>query len=122
FIACTVDLLAPHPVYLLGAGLELVLHGQGDLQRQGADGLHQQLANGAVERTAHNALANSLRALDAFALADVLRQDLTVADVVADRHPSATPTTHRQTLEQRRPFSRRTIPPIGAAGLRVVMQ
>ena len=44
------------------------------------------------------------------------------ADVVADRHASPTPTAHRQTLEERRPFSRWTMPPIGAAGLRIVVQ
>ena len=41
FIPGALHLLAPHPVHLLGAGLELVLHGQSDLQRKRADGLHQ---------------------------------------------------------------------------------
>jgi hypothetical protein len=58
-------LLAPHPVHLLGAGLELVLHGQGNFKGEWAHGLHQQIADGAVECTAHNALANNLRVLDA---------------------------------------------------------
>src|SRR5207244_4517203 len=37
-------------------------------------------------------------------------------------HASPTPTAHRQTLEERRPFSRWTMPPIGAAGLRIAVQ
>src|SRR5437764_8647202 len=115
-------MLAPHAVHLMGARLELVLHGQRHLQRQRADGLHQQLTDGTVERATNNALADWSRMLDALALAGVLRHDLTMADVVADRHPSAAPTTHCQALEQRRAFSRRAMPPVGAVRLTVVMQ
>src|SRR5438128_10597729 len=45
-----------------------------------------------------------------------------MADVVADRHSATTPTAHRQSLEQRRTFARRSMPSVGAVGLTVVMQ
>jgi hypothetical protein len=60
--------------------------------------------------------------VNALALANVRWQHLTVADVVADCHTSATSAAHRNSLEQGRPLAWWTVSPIGTVGLTVIVQ
>src|SRR5262249_38278632 len=106
---------------LLSPSLQFILNRQGHFQCERAHSLDEQIADRAVECAAHDALADRLRMLDALTLAGVLRQDLVMADVVADGHASAAPAAHRQTLKQRWPFSWRAMPSISAIRLRVIV-
>src|SRR5439155_7773736 len=65
---------------------------------------------------------NYLPRAGSFAAGVVPPHDLPGAGVVGESPGAPTPAGARPTLEGRRPFSRWTMPPIGAAGLRIVVQ
>ena len=70
-ITGTLHLLAAQSVYFRQATLQLLLDGQGRLQRQGREHLQDQIADGAVHLGARNHLAEPLCVLNAVFLADV---------------------------------------------------
>ena len=63
FVPRALQLLTAHAVHLLSASLELILHRQGNLQRQWADGLDQEIAprRGQILATALSELYPRLR-------------------------------------------------------------
>ena len=68
------------------------------LQSQRAHRLDEQFTNSPVDAVADEALADALGVLDAPSLADVLRQLLAVAHVIAHGHPLPTAPAHDHAL------------------------
>jgi len=81
----------PQAIGLVEAGLDLLLHGQRELERQRRHGLDQQLADRGIDLGAEDALAQGLGVAPAPARAHVVRDELPAAPgAVADLHAAAT--------------------------------
>ena len=80
----------PQAIGLVQAALDLVLHGQGELERHRRDGVDQQLPDGGIDLGAEDALAQGLRVAPATAGAHVVGNELAAAPgAVADLHAAA---------------------------------
>jgi hypothetical protein len=110
------DVAGAHGVGFGGAGLDLGLDGEGDLEGQRGEGLEQQLADGGVGGGAGDGLAARPGVVDALAHALVVRDLGAAAGVVADRHPPPALSADGQALQQRGAFPGRAGGPVGAAG------
>ena len=86
-LAGTVDVGAAQLVGFGGAGFELCLDGERDLERERGDGVEQQRADGLVDRVAGKVQADRGGVLDVLAGAAVVRDERVAAVVVSDGHP-----------------------------------
>jgi hypothetical protein len=69
----------PQAIGLVEAGLDLMLHGQRELERHRRYGLDQQLADRGIDLGAEDALAQGLRVAPPTARAHVVRHELPAA-------------------------------------------
>jgi len=116
-------LLLPEPVGLGQALLDFALHVEGDFQRQRRDAARQQLTKGLVNASSRYALTRRFALFHAVLLTHVIGRQAPEAVVVNDRHGTTAFAADGQTLEQRRPFSRRPCLAFSAAvGLVVAVQ
>ena len=99
FILCLVDLCAPQCVRLVESRLQLLLDTERDLERQRADRVDDQRAEGGVNRGPGDLLADGLARLDPLALAHIDRNDGLAGVVIAYRHPLAAGPTDHQALQ-----------------------
>ena len=73
-VARALDRPAMEPVGFFEAGLQLLLHGQRDLQGERRDGVDQQLPDRLIQTAARDALTDRFRVRDASTLTDIGRQ------------------------------------------------
>ena len=75
-----------------------------------------------IDANVGDSLAQRFGVLDAFALTDILRAQLAVTAMIANRHAVSAASTDHQALQQCGAFSRRPAAPIGAHRLCALMQ
>ena len=102
------DLAVAQAVGLIEAGGYLLLNGTRHLEGHGGDGLHQQRADGGIDRAAQYALARRITEESPSPKANVVGDELaTTAVVVVHVHAAAAHAADGVPLQQRRPFARR---------------
>lgn len=104
-VAGPFDVGTAQRVGFIGAGFELGLDGQGDLERERGDGVQQEPGDGGIDAGAGDGLAAAPTALDRFADALVVGDVDVAAVVVADGHAPPAAPAHHQTLQQGGAFS-----------------
>ena len=119
FIPGPLDLLFAKSIDFIQPCLQLLLHGQSDIECDRVHHFQQYVTNHAIDLGARYTLTKRLGILDPFALANVFRAQASLAQVLAQRHAPATLATNNQALQQSRAFSRRTVTAISTKGLRV---
>jgi hypothetical protein len=82
----------------------------------------EQFANGLVDGSAVDALADRFGLLDALALADVLGTQAALAAVVTNRHAAPASTTDHESLKKCWTLTRRATAPVGSDRLCALMQ
>jgi hypothetical protein len=92
------DLFLAQVVHLIQSGLNLLLDGERNFQRQRGDGVDEKLADGLVNVLAEDMLAYRDDVLNSIALAHILRYDLRSSRVVANGHSAATDATDNKAL------------------------
>src|SRR6266568_9521073 len=90
------DVAGSHGAGFGGAGPDLGLDGEGDLEGQRGEGLEQQLAGGGAGGAAGDGLAARPGVVDALAHALVVRDLGAAAGVAGDGHPPPAPAADRQ--------------------------
>jgi hypothetical protein len=98
FVARTLHVLASEPISFGVACVHLRLYCQSGFHRERSNGVDQELADGSVECSTADHLADRLLALDPFAFTSIVRDQPIVPMVVADRHPFAAASADDQTL------------------------
>jgi hypothetical protein len=121
-MAGLLDLLAACSISIAGSRLKLALDGECDLERDGRDDLHQQLADHVVNAAATDALADRFGALDPATLADVVGHEPLAYEVLANGHSFTAYGADRQSLQQCWAFARWSTLAIRAESARVVTQ
>ncbi len=122
FVAGAFDLLLSQGVGFFTTCLQFLLDRQRDFQRQGSHLFQQQPANRCVDALPGILWQIALALFDAIALTHVTRHGNCLAAIVANRHPFAAETAHSQTLQQGRPFARRTLAAVAAERLSILRQ
>lgn len=100
--------------------LQLLLHGQSDSRR--IDQFQQHVADYTVDVGAGDALTQRFGIFDALPLADVFRAQPCTSRAITKHHASTTLTAYDESLKQRRPFTRGTLPAVRSDCLRVFPQ
>jgi hypothetical protein len=121
-IAGPFNLLLAQAVYLIQPGLNLLLDAKRDFQRQRRDRTDQNLSDRLVKVLTVDVLAHRDDVVGSVALAYILRHQLRLSHVIANRHPTATDAADHQALQQRRPFAWGTLPAILAVGVSIVAE
>ena len=119
-LAGTLDVGASELVGLVGAGFELGLDGECDLERERGDGLEQQLRDRLIDAVAGDREAAAAASLDRFADALIVGKIDAAAVVIADGHPFAAASADDHSLQQRRTFARRSAGAVGPVRVGVV--
>src|SRR5258708_6079739 len=122
FVLGALRLLVTQTVGFFDAGLEFALHCQAHLNGKRVERFDEQLANGLVDASPMDALADRFGLLDAFALADVLGTQAAPAAVVTNRHAVPASTTDHDSLKKCWTLTRRTSAPVGSNHLCALMQ
>lgn len=86
----SLDLLLTQTVHLFQLGLNLLLDGQRDFQRQGRDRVDEKLADSLIKMLTKDMLAYRDDVVSSVTLAHILRYNLGLSRVVANHHPAAT--------------------------------
>lgn len=111
FVLRALDLSMTQAISFVEATLDLLLHGERHLERDGRDGLDEQSGDGIVDRGAHDALAKRIGETSAASDAHVDRHlplhVLARARGIADVHAAATEAADGASLQKRRPLTRR---------------
>ena len=108
------DVRASQLVGLVGAGFELGLDRECDLERERGDGLEQQLLDCAVDGVAGEIEADGAVALDVVVGAAVVGHERVAALVIADRHAPSAASADGEALEQCGPLAGGTGGAVGA--------
>ena len=119
-VARALDLLLSHLVRLATPCDQLALDSKCDLKRDRSHHGDEHITDGLVDGGAGDDLADRCTSIDAPALAGVRWTEPLCALVVANRHPVTARATEHDALQQRWPFSRRTVASIFAMCLRVL--
>jgi hypothetical protein len=109
-------------VGLIGAGFELGLDGERDLERERRDGLEQQLRDRLIDAVARDRQATCGGGLDRFDGALIVGQLDAAAVVIADGHPFAAASADDHSLQQRWALARGPAGAIGAVRAGVVRE
>ena len=99
------DVAAAQRVGFVGAGFELGLDGERDLERERGDGVEQQLADRGVDAGAGDGQAAAAAGLDRFADALVVGHVDAAAVVIADGHAPPAAAADGEALQQRGAFA-----------------
>lgn len=94
----SLDLLLTQTVHFFQLGLNLLLDGQRDFQRQGRDRVDEKLADRLIKMLTEDMLAYRDDVVGSITLAHILRHDLRLSGVVSNHHPAATDTADNQAL------------------------
>src|SRR3954470_23285686 len=122
FISRPFDLFLAEMVHFLDSRLKLLLHRERDFQRQRSNAFYQQSAHRIVDVVSDDSLTYRHRVFDAVLLADVLRHEILMTDVVSNRHPAAASATNHQALQQCWTLARRTLAAVGSIRVGVFLE
>ena len=114
------DVGATELVGFVGAGFELGLDGEGDVECERGDGVEQQLPDRLVDACARGDAGRPGRCvLDVVVGAAVVGHERVAALVIADGHPSSAASADREALQQRGSFAGGAGAAVGAVGIGV---
>jgi len=116
-VAGALDLLLPQTIRGLPARDQLLVHREGDLDRERRHRLHHDVLDRGVERAAVDRLtAVGLPAVQPPASTPVSRDRLGMVRVIVGRHPLAAGATDDQALQEGGPFTRGALSAFGRPG------
>ncbi len=101
------DVAGAQRVGFAGAGFKFCLDAEGDVESDRSDAVEQELADGRIDGGTGHGVTRCRAGLDGLSHAAVVGNLDTAPLVIADGHAPPAASTHRQPLEQRRPFTRR---------------
>src|SRR5712692_4767428 len=94
----SLDLLLTQTVHLFQLGLNLLLDGEGDFQRQGRNRVDEKPADSLIQVLTEDMLAYRDDVVGSVTLAHILRHGLGLSRVIANHHPAATDAADNQAL------------------------